>query len=229
MKRVTLEVIAVTVADAVAAEAGGADRIELVASMAEGGVTPSAGVIAAVRRATRLPVYVMIRPRGGSFLFSPEEVEAMITDARIARDLGADGLVVGALTPEGDVDRTALERILTEAGLPATFHRAFEEIIHREGALAQVASLPHVERILTGGGAARPEEALDTLRELVQRSPLEIQIGGGVTPANAARLVRETGASALHVGSAVRDSAGGVSAARVAELRRIIDGATAPA
>lgn len=226
--RVTLEVVAVTVADAVAAEAGGADRIELVANLLEEGVTPSAGVIQAVRRATRLPVYVMIRPRGGSFVFSPAEVDAMVADARMARELGADGLVVGALTPGGDVDREALTRILTEAGLPATFHRAFEEILHKPDALDQVASLPHVERILTSGGARRPEDAVDILRDLVRRSPVEIMVGGGVTQANAARTLRETGARALHVATAVREPAqptAGVSAARVAELRRILDAA----
>lgn len=224
--KVTLEVVVATVADAIAAEAGGADRVELVANLAEGGVTPSAGVIAAIRRATRLPIYVMIRPRGGSFQFSPAEVDAMVADARIARELGADGLVVGALTPEGDVDREAMLRVLSEGRLPATFHRAFELICHQPDALEQVASLLYVERILTSGGAARPEAAVDVIRRWIGQSRLEIMVGAGVTRANASLILRETGATALHTATAVRDPAqptAGVSAALVAEMRRIVD------
>jgi len=227
--KVTLEVVVATVADAIAAEAGGADRVELVANLTEGGVTPSAGVIAAVRRATRLPVYVMIRPRGGSFHFSAGEVDAMVTDARIARELGADGLVVGALTPDGAVDREAMVRVLNEGRLPATFHRAFELICHKADALEQVESLPYVERILTSGGAARPEAGVNVIRRMISRSRLEIMVGAGVTRANAASILRETGATALHTATAVRDPAqptAGVSAGLVAEMRRVVDGAT---
>lgn len=225
--RATLEVVVVTVEDAIAAEAGGADRLELVANLLEGGVTPSYGVIAAVRRATRLPIYVMIRPRGGSFHFTPAEIDATVEDARIARELGADGLVVGALTPEGTVDHEAMLRVLNEARLPATFHRAFEAITPKEDALKQVAELPYVERILTGGRSPRPETASDALREMIAQSPLEIMVGGGVTHANAAQILRETGTTALHTATAVRAPAqptAGVSAGLVARMRRMIDG-----
>lgn len=224
---ITLEVVVSTVSDAVAAEAGGADRLELIANLTEGGITPSAGVIAAIRRATSLPIYVMIRPRGGSFHFSPAEVDAMVTDARIARELGADGLVVGALTPEGAVDRSALLRVLNEGRLPATFHRAFEVISDKAGALDQVASLPYIARVLTSGGAVNPESAVDALRNMINQKKLEIMVGAGVTRANAAFILRETGAAALHTATAVRDPAlptAGVSAALVSEMRRIIEG-----
>lgn len=224
---VTLEVVVATVADAIAAEEGGADRLELVANLSEGGTTPSAGVITAIRRATRLPIYLMIRPRGGFFHFSPAEVDAMVTDARIARELGADGLVVGALTPDGSVDRETMVRVLNEARLPATFHRAFEEITDKAGALEQVASLPYVQRILTSGGAAKPETAVETLRNLINQKKLEIMVGAGITRSNAAFILRATGATALHTATAVRDPAlptAGVSAKLVAELRRITEG-----
>lgn len=224
---VTLEVVVATIADAVAAEAGGADRLELVANLTEGGITPSAGVIAAIRRATRLPIYLMIRPRGGSFHFAPAEVDAMVMDARIARELGVDGLVVGALTPEGAVDRETMLRVLEEGRLPATFHRAFEGISDQAGALEQVASLPYVKRVLTSGGAAKPETAVDELRQMINQKKIEIIVGAGVTRANAAFILRETGATALHTATAVRDPAiptAGVSAARVAEMRRTIEG-----
>ncbi|HWI65401.1 MAG TPA: copper homeostasis protein CutC [Symbiobacteriaceae bacterium] len=225
--RATLEVVVATVADAVAAEAGGADRLELVANLVEGGITPSAGVIAATRKATRLPIYIMIRPRGGSFHFSPAEVGAMAMDARIARELGADGLVVGALTPDGAVDREAMLQVLNEGRLPATFHRAFELISDKAGGLDQVASLPYVERVLTSGGAANPETAVDVLRDMISQKRLEIMVGAGVTRANAGFILRETRTTALHTATAVRDPSlptATVSAALVAEMRQIVEG-----
>lgn len=227
---VTLEVVVATVADAMAAEEGGADRLELIANLLEGGVTPSAGVIAAVRRATRLPLYVMIRPRGGPFQFSATEVDAMVTDARMARELGADGLVVGALTAAGTVDRDAMGLVLEAGRLPATFHRAFEELLHSGvDALHQVTSLPYVERILTSGGGGKPEDAVTVLKELVRQGAgkIEVMIGGGVTHANAAPILRATGATALHTATAVRQPAtptAGVSAALVRQMRNIIEG-----
>ncbi|MFZ5815985.1 MAG: copper homeostasis protein CutC [Bacillota bacterium] len=225
---VTLEVIAVTVNDAAAAEEGGADRLEVVANLTEGGVTPSAGVIAAIRRATRLPIYVMIRPRGGPFQFTPAEVDAMVTDARVARELGADGLVVGALNPDGSIDQEALMRILEAGQLPATFHRAFEALRDPVGALDQLAGLPRIERVLTSGGRENPADAAAGLRRLVRHDfgRIEVMVGGGVTLANAAHILRETGATALHTASAVREPqlhTARVSADRVRQMRLIID------
>lgn len=199
----------------------------VITNVAEGGVAPSAGVIAAVRQATRLSIYVMIRPPGGSSHFSPAVVGAIATDARTARELGAGGLVVGALTPEGAVDQEAMLRGLHEGRLPDTFHRAFEAVSDSEAALEQVASLPYVERILTSGSTVRPEAAVGVPRQIISRSRLEIMVGAGVTRAKAALVLREKGATALHAATAARHPAeptAGGSAALVAEMRRTVGG-----
>lgn len=233
--RIALEVIAVTVEDALAAEAGGADRLELIANFPEGGVTPSYGVIAAIRQAVRLPVYVMVRPRGGDFCYSEAELKAMAEDGRIAAELGADGVVVGALTREGAVHEEAVRRVLESARLPATFHRAIDEAADIQGALLQVASLPYVERVLTSGGAPSAAEGAGAIGRLVQASrerggrpaPLEIMLGVGVSVANAAGLIGQTGVTAVHVGTGARHGGSGLNAVseeRVREFRRILDG-----
>jgi copper homeostasis protein len=226
--RITLEVVVATVADAIAAAAGGADRLELVADLSAGGITPDADVIRAVRRATILPLYVMIRPRGGAFVYDPGEVATMAAQARRARELGADGLVVGALTPAGTIAVETVHTVLKAADLPATFHRAFDELSDKQAALLQLGTLPYIERVLTSGGNGQPQAAIATLRELIkQESGVEVMIGAGVTLANAATILAETGARALHTATAVRDPqlpGVAVSTERVRQMRRILDG-----
>lgn len=228
MKR-TLEVIAVTVADAIAAEQGGADRIELIDNYIEGGTSPTYGVIQAVKRAVSIPVYAMIRPHGGGFVYSKLELEAMETDARMAREAGADGIVVGTMQSDGNVDEKALRRVLEAAQLPATFHRAFdtlpvEEMPRVVDALARV---PYVERILTSGGQPTAFEGRHVLAKLVASSPIEIMPGGDVMFETLEQLVRETGVRAVHVGLAARvekSPTSPVSAERVRAIKEVLDG-----
>jgi len=122
-----LEVIAVDAADAQAAEQGGADRIELVSAMSEGGLTPGYGQIEQVVSKVSIPVYVMIRPHSRSFCYSADDLQVIIQDIRVARELGAAGIVIGALTDQGEVDRSFLQTCLLSAqGLGVTFHRAID-------------------------------------------------------------------------------------------------------
>lgn len=183
MTAITLEVIAVNADDARAAQAGGAGRIELVADLAVGGVTPDVNVIRAVKQAVSIPVYVMIRPRGGGFVYDDREVATMVEQARMAVQAGADGLVLGALResapdrlvprvpPEDalEIDLEAVIRIVGAAQVPVAFHRAFDEL-EPEGmqrALEQLSMITFVERVLTSGGASNVEEGIDMLAELV--------------------------------------------------------------
>lgn len=223
---ITLEVIALTVEDALAAEAGGADRLELVCALTEGGLTPSYGMIEAICRAVRIPVYVMIRPRGGGFVYTPTEADVMVRDAAVARDLGASGVVVGALTPGGDMDVQTVRRVLAACRLPATFHRAFELLPDKSGALRKLAQLTGVERVLTSGGFGDPLSGAGLLRELVSwGGPIEVMVGAGVTLENAGAVVRATGARAIHTGTAVREPQAPlapVSAERVRRLRQTL-------
>src|SRR5690242_19001297 len=116
-----------SVASACAAERGGARRVELCDALFDGGTTPSAGMIAACQEAVSVPVFVMIRPRGGAFVYSKEERDVMRRDVVLARELGADGVVIGGLLPNGAVDPALVDMLVeTARGLPVTFHRAFD-------------------------------------------------------------------------------------------------------
>ena len=121
------EICANSVASCIAAQEGGADRVELCAGIPEGGTTPSYGMIRRARASINIGLNVIIRPRGGDFLYSEEEIQEMIYDIHAAKELGADGLVFGCLTPEGEVDIPVMRRLMEAAGrTPVTFHRAFD-------------------------------------------------------------------------------------------------------
>ena len=121
------EICANSVASCIAAQEGGADRVELCAGIPEGGTTPSYGMIKSARESISIALNVIIRPRGGDFLYSKEELNEMLYDIKVAKDLGADGLVFGCLRPDGSVDMEAMKPLMEAAGeTPVTFHRAFD-------------------------------------------------------------------------------------------------------
>lgn len=184
-----------------AAEAGGAGRLELCDNLAEGGTTPSAGVIAVCRERVGIPLFVLIRSRGGDFLYSDADVDAMVRDVGVARELGADGVVIGGLRADGSLDLELTRRLL-EAARPmaTTFHRAFDVCREPDAALEQLIGLG-VERVLTSGQAATAIEGASTIARLVERAAGRIRIlaGGGVNEENAAALVAATGVREIHV------------------------------
>ncbi|RCK71364.1 hypothetical protein DT076_02775 [Desertihabitans brevis] len=179
------------------AAAVGADRLELCTALALGGMTPSAGLVETAV-ASGVPTHVLVRPRGGAFDYTAEEVRLVRTDVRRAVAAGAAGVVVGGVRA-GAVD-TELVRSVVEcaAGAEVTFHRAFDVLADPDGALEQLAALG-VHRVLTSAGAARAADALPGLERLVRRSDGRVQVmaGGGVDPSNAAR-VAATGVAAVH-------------------------------
>ena len=136
---------------AFAAERGGADRVELCDNLMEGGTTPSAGCIKVARRGLKIALQVIVRPRGGDFLYTADEFDVMREDIRVAKELGADGVVVGCLTAEGEVDRVRTEELIALARpLNVTFHRAFDMCRDARRALEDLISLG-VDRVLTSG------------------------------------------------------------------------------
>ena len=190
-----------SVPSALAAEAGGAGRIELCDNLVEGGTTPSAGTIALCKERLSIPVFVMIRPRGGEFLYSDVELEVMRRDIAHARSLGADGVVLGLLTPDGrvDVERT---RALVQAArpLPVTFHRAIDVCRDPAEALEALIALG-VERVLTSGQAPTAPEGAEVIARLVCRAAGRIGIlpGCGIDETNAREVVARTGVEEVHV------------------------------
>jgi len=180
---------------------GGADRLELCDNLADGGTTPSHALIEWMVANAGVPVFPIIRVRGGGFVYAPDEIDVMCRDVAHARALGAPGMVVGVLTPEGDVDREATRRLVDAAdGAAITFHRAFDRCRDPHAALETLVELG-VDRILTSGQRARAWEGHALIADLVRRADdrIVIMAGGGVNENDAAALVQETGVRELHV------------------------------
>lgn len=193
------ELCAYSVESCLVASRCGVTRVELCASPWEGGTTPSAGTIRLARRVPGIRLEVMIRPRGGDFCYSQAEMEQMIEEIRFARACGADGVVFGVLTPDGEVDRARTKALVTEAeGLEVTFHRAFDMTRDPFAALETLVACG-CTRILTSGGCNTAMEGAATLGELVRRAAgrIEIMAGSGVRASNARQLAA-TGVDALH-------------------------------
>lgn len=195
-----LEICAGSVESAIAARDGGAQRIELCAALEVGGVTPSAGLIAEARKVNGLTLNVIIRPRGGDFLYNEYEVACMEKDIRTCRSLGVDGIVIGALTAEGDIDSAACQRLINAAeGMSVTFHRAFDMCRNPQKALEELIALG-CHRVLTSGQAATAQTGIPLLKELVKQADNRIIImpGCGVNSNNAAKILQATGANEIH-------------------------------
>ena len=203
---VLIEACVDSIEGAVAAEAAGAHRVELCDNLGAGGTTPSAGVIEICCERLRIPVFPIVRPRGGDFLYSPDEVEAMRRDLAVVRKAGAAGVVLGLLRSDGAVD-AARTRVLVEDARPlaVTFHRAFDAARDPEEALERLVDCG-VDRVLTSGQARTAEEGIEVIARLVARSAGRITIlaGGGVREHNARAIVTATGVREVHLRAATR-------------------------
>ena len=195
-----LEVAANSVASALAAQAGGAGRVELCASLDDGGVTPSHGTIVRARQPLTIPLYVLVRPRAGDFVYQPAELAAMLDDIAHCRSLGCDGVAIGALTPDRELDRDACARLVeAAAGMGVTFHRAFDLVADQPAALEALIDLG-VERVLTSGGMAGASAGAAQLARLVAQAGDRITVmpGSGIAPDNLAALRDATRAREFH-------------------------------
>ena len=198
-ENVLIEVCVDSVESAVAAEQGGAHRVELCSNLLDGGVTPSSGLIATVRSRISISLHVMIRPRGGDFDYSDDEFQIMRRDITTAKQLGADGVVLGILDVDGrvDIDRT---RRLAELAAPlkVTYHRAFDMSSDLFQALEDLRATA-VDTILTSGGKQTASEGAETLRGLIAAADgIGIMAGGGIEDHNVGWLIRQTGVREIH-------------------------------
>lgn len=182
-----------------AAIEGGAHRVELCEALELDGLTPSEAMMESAI-GMGIPVQVLIRVREGDFVYNKEEVCKMQHDIRIARELGAAGVVIGALMPDGSIDEDAIHRMMDEAeGLSVTFHRAFDVCRNPKEALEKIISLG-CHRLLTSGQAPTAEQGIPMLKKLVGQADGRIVImpGAGVNPQNVSRILEETGAIEIH-------------------------------
>ena len=242
-----LEIACDGLGSALAAQAGGADRVELFADLASGGLTPSHGTIAVARERLQLPLFILVRPRAGDFLYRDWEAAVMLQDIRHCRELGCDGVVLGALTAEGDVDLALCRELVAAAGdMSVTFHRAFDAARDPRVALEQIVQLG-CTRVLSSGARASAADGMATLAEAVQQAAgrIGIMAGAGITADNIAGIARGTGCIELHASakqwqeSRMRhrnQALAGLEvdhlqsdAAQVAALRAALDAADAPA
>jgi copper homeostasis protein len=201
MQNVTLEVCVDSIDSALNAELGGAGRIELCDNLPEGGTTPGYGTMVMVREQLELGLFVLIRPRGGDFLYSDLEFEAMKKDIRSAKEIGADGVVFGVLNPDGsiDIERNRILRGLAEP-MGTTFHRAFDLSADPVQNMEDIIKIG-MDRILTSGQAPTALEGKATIRELIRNAGKRISImpGGGINEENIKTLKDYTGAKEYHV------------------------------
>ena len=197
--RILLEVCVDSPQGLAAAIESGADRVELCSALDVGGLTPSPGLMALAAQAP-IPVYAMIRPRAGNFVFDGDDEAGMMADIDAVRAAGLAGVVIGANHPDTTLGLSLLQRLMERArGLGVTLHRAFDLTPDADAALEQAASLG-VERILTSGLATTSLDGIDVLKRLVRQASGRISImpGGGVNLATVERVVMETGASEVH-------------------------------
>ena len=199
---ILIEVCCGSVDDAVAAQAGGADRIELNSSLFLGGLTPSLGCFVETKKRLTIPVMVMIRPRSGGFCYTESEMATMLRDCRIMTEHGADGVVFGILKEDGSVDIERCQEIMARIEpAEAVFHRAFDVTPEPFEALDQLIELG-IQRVLTSGQAQAALEGADLIKRLIDRAAQRIEIlpGAGIRPHNVNDLVDRTGASQVHFG-----------------------------
>lgn len=204
-----LEIASNSVASALAAQAGGADRIELFDNLAQGGTTPSRGSVAVARDRLRIPLFVLIRPRPGDFHYDAQETEVMLRDIESCRQLGCDGVVIGALDADGAVDVPLCRELIAAAGsLGTTFHRAFDAASDLQAAMEQVIDLG-CHRILSSGGAASAMAGSPMLRQLAAQAAgrIHLMAGAGLDADNIADVANQSGCNELHASAkAVRMS-----------------------
>ncbi|MGN7800807.1 copper homeostasis protein CutC [Leifsonia sp. 22587] len=202
---IAVEIAVQDIAGVRVALAEGADRVELCTALAMGGLTPSGGLVRAAvevarRRGRESFVHVLVRPRGGGFLYDADEVAITVADIRFAREAGAGGVVIGALDERGTVDGEAVRRFVDAAeGLDVTFHRALDVVADPLTAVEELADLG-VDRVLTSGGAARSVDGIPSLRKLVGQAAgrLQVMAGGGVRVDDIASLAA-SGVAAVHL------------------------------
>lgn len=200
MRGVTIEICVEGVDGLVAAQEGGADRVELCASLVEGGITPSFGIVRQALEVATIPFMVIVRPRGGDFLYSELEFLSMLDDVRQLREMGVAGVVVGCLTPDGHIDERRMNALVEAAGpLSVTCHRAFDMTVDYEQAIEALIRAG-VDRVLTSGQRDTALEGIEILKAMhdAAKGRIKIMACGALDENNIAQVLERSAADELH-------------------------------
>jgi len=198
--KILLEIATFTPVSALTAAKAGADRIELCSGFSEGGLSPSAGTIQYVREKLQIPVHVMIRPRIGDFIYDAAEKGIILKDIAFCKQLNINGIVTGALNPDGKIDKDFMQKVIEAAGeMSVTFHRAFDLTSDLSESLETLVDCG-VSRVLTSGGKASVPDGLETIISLVSQANDRIIIlpGGGITTGNVKNIIQRSGVKEIH-------------------------------
>ena len=219
-----LEIIATTLEDARRIEYGGADRIELVSALAEGGLTPSYALIKNVVQHVKLPVNVMIRPHAKSFIYTEDEIKLMTEDILIAKELKANGVVLGVLNEKNEIDIASLEQLLKVCvGIDVTFHRAIDELTEPVRGIELLTTFGQIKTVLTSGGRGNIQGNLEIIRNMMEKSEqIHIMAGGGLNITNIKEIMAQSNATDYHFGTAVRDNHSALGEIDIARIRELV-------
>jgi copper homeostasis protein len=221
-----VEICVDSVESAIASASGGAERVELCSALSEGGITPSSGLIHEVRAAVPIQLFVIIRPRGGNFVYSDSELEVMRKDIVAVKTMGVDGVVLGVLSNDNEVDQPSTRALIQLARpLQVTFHRAFDACRDMDRALEDVIA-SGADRILTSGGKTDAESGLSTIAALQLKAGERIRImaGGGIRASNVRSVALRTGVREVHTSLNADAKAGGSDGG--VEIHRLCSGFT---
>lgn len=224
-KKYLLEVIACTVEDALEAEAGGAGRLEIISRFDIGGLTPRFELVRGIRTAVAIPIRVMLRENGGYAVASNDEKIGLIETARRLADSGAEGVVLGFLKSDNEIDLDLMAEILAACrSLRATFHHAFEDSVDKQKSINEIKSISQIDRILSHAGTGAWAEKCDIAQSyaIAARPDIEILAGGGIDQSAIQLLRQQTSISEFHVGTAAR-TGGRVDRAKVKALVRAME------
>jgi copper homeostasis protein len=220
-----LEIIATTLDDAKAIEACGADRIELVSALSEGGLTPSYALIKMAIQSVNIPVNVMIRPHAKSFVYSDEELQLMIEDILIAKELGANGVVLGVLNKQNEICISSLEKLLKVCdGMDVTFHRAIDELSDPAVGIEILSEYKQITNVLTSGGKGNIAQNAYIIKAMIGKAKhINIMAGGGLDFHNIKEVMENTKAPQYHFGTAVRCNKSVLGDIDEEKLRMLVD------
>jgi len=220
-----IEIIGTTIEDAKRIEESGADRIELISALSEGGLTPSYSLIKRAVKSVNIPVNVMIRPHSKSFMYTEEEIQLMVEDIMIAKKLNVSGVVFGVLDKHNEICIPALEKLLKACeGIDVTFHKAIDELSDQVKGIEVLAKYDQIKNVLTSGGKGDILRNISVIKNMVEKAKhINVIVGGGLNFENIKEIMKNTKAPQYHFGTAIRNDKSIFGEINIDSLRLLIN------